>query len=103
MDESTPVLTTTIYHPSSGLELEFLKIWNNHFAPLAYSMGADDAHIYHNEVSDEFLASIHWPTRSHASIFLESAEFQEATRELNVFALVPSSKEHFEILRERAA
>ena len=103
MEESDPVLTTTIYHPKEGLETEFLKIWNHKIALLAYSLGADDAHIYHNETTDEFLASIHWRSKSLAIQFLNSFEFEEATRELNIFALVPSTKEHFEILRERAA
>ena len=98
-----PVLMTTIYHPSAGLEEEFLKIWNNRIAKLAYSMNADDAHIYHNETTDEFLASIHWPSKHHAATFLDSIDFKEGTRELNVFALIPSAKEHFEILIERAA
>ncbi len=103
MEESGSVLATTIYHPTGGLEDEFLKIWSNQIATLAYTMNADAAHIYHNENTDEFLASIHWPSKKFANQFLESTEFQEATRKLNAFCLVPSNKEHFEILIERAA
>lgn len=103
MEESSPVLATTIYHPIEGLEVEFLKVWNNKIAKLAYSMNADNAHIYHNENTDEFLASIHWPSKKLATTFLESTKFQQATKELNVYCLVPSTKEHFEILTERAA
>jgi heme-degrading monooxygenase HmoA len=107
MDESNqvsaPVLMTTIYHPSAGLEKEFLKIWDMRIARLAYSMSADDAHIYHNEVTDEFLASFHWPSKGAAIAFLNSDKFQEGTQELNLFTLIPSTKEHFEILKERAA
>ena len=66
-------------------------------------MGSDDVHIYHNEVTDEFLASIHWSSRTLASIFLESMEFRDVVTVINVYCLIPSSKESFEILTERAA
>ncbi len=103
MNTSEPVLSTTIYHPKTGSESSFLKKWNSGLAKIAYSMGADDAHIYHNEVTDEFLASIHWPSKELATNFLNSREFQECTRILNTYCIIPSTKEHFEILKERAA
>jgi heme-degrading monooxygenase HmoA len=103
MNTSESVLSTTIYHPKPGSESSFLKKWNSKLAKAAYSMGADDAHIYHNEESDEFLASIHWPSKELATNFLHSREFQECTSILNTYCIIPSTKEHFEILKERAA
>ncbi len=103
MEDIGPVLATTIYHPKGGQETEFVKIWTNKVARLAYYMGSDDVHIYHNENTREFVATIHWPSKTLASIFLESLEFTEATKAVNAACLIPSSKQSFEILRERAA
>ncbi len=103
MNESDPVLTTSIYHPKAGSEKNFIQFWTERIGNLAYEMGADTVGIYHNEDTDEYLASVHWPSEKFAKNFLKSGEFREATHELNTFCLIPSIKEHFEILRERAA
>lgn len=103
MDHSDPVLATTIYHPKAGSEQEFVKLWTERIGSLAYDMGADTAHIYHNEDTDEYLASVHWSSKRLVDNFLQSGEFLEASKDLNTFCLIPSTKDHFEILRERVA
>src|SRR3989338_11326900 len=98
MTQSEPVLITSIYHPKPGSERNFVKLWSEGIGNLAYEMGADTVGVYHNEDSDEYLASIHWPSEKLAKKFLSSSEFQEVTRELNSLCFIASSKEHFELL-----
>jgi len=100
---SEPVLTTSIYRPKTGSEKGFVKLWSSRVGNLAYDMGADTVGIFHNEETDEYLASIHWSSESAAKKFLHSPEFREALQELAIFCPISSSGEHFELLHEKAA
>jgi hypothetical protein len=101
--EAKAVLTTTIYHAKLGQEESLVKFWYHKFRILALEYGASEAHIYYNEVNDEHLAFIHWPTKGLAVNFLNSKEFTEINKNLNHYCLIPSNKLHFEILNEEAA
>ena|SRR3990167_3215026 len=103
MSRSEPVLITSVYRPKSGSEANFIKIWTSHIGNLAYDMGADSVGIFHNEDTDEYLASIHWPSEGSAKKFLNSPEFKEASQELSTFCSLPSIKDHFELFYEKAA
>jgi hypothetical protein len=101
--EAKAVLTTTTYHAKINQEEALVKLWNHKFRVLALEYGANEAHIYYNEVNDEFLALIQWPTKGLAINFLNSIEFSEVNKNLNHYCLIPTNKMHFEILNEEAA
>ena len=103
MKHKDAVLITTIYHPKPGYEDQFVKIWNDKVAALAYKMGATMVGIYHNENTEEYLGSSHWPTALQAEKFIDSPALKSATEATNHLCLVPASREVFEILREAAA
>ncbi len=102
MKHKDSVLITTIYHPSPGMEEAFIAIWNKTLKNLAYQMGAHMCGLYHNEESEQFLSSSHWPTKQLAETFLLSNELRQVTEEVNRFCLVPATRDMFEILKEAA-
>jgi heme-degrading monooxygenase HmoA len=102
MKPTDTVLLTATYHPKPGYEKEFLSLWDAKVKPLAMKYGADWASIYHNEETEEFLSSSHWPERAHADNFLEDESYHKALKELNKLSLIPPSKAFYEFLREAA-
>lgn len=102
MKHKDTVLVTTIYHPSPGMEKQFVAIWNKKLKPLAYKMGAHLSGLYHNEESDEFLSTSHWASKELAEKFLFSNELRKVTEEVNRFCLIPATREMFDILKEAA-
>ena len=103
MKHKDHVMVTAIYHPKPGYEDEFVRVWNDRVCSLAYEGGAEMMGVYHNEDTEEFFATGHWPTKQAAERFLNSRDLQEATHEINRLCLVPVTRELFEILREAAA
>ena len=102
MKHKDSVLVTVTYHPKPGHEEQFVQVWNEEVATIAHKMGATTIGIYHNEDTEDYLASTHWPTKEKAQAFLDSKELEEANEKTNKFCLVPASREVFEILREAA-
>lgn len=102
MKHKDTVLVTTIYHPFPGMEEQFVAMWNKKLKPLAYHMGANLSGLYHNEESDEYLSTSHWPSKDLAEKFLLSNELRKVTDEINRFCLVPATREMFDVLKEAA-
>ena len=102
MKPSDTVLVTATYHPKPGYEKEFLDIWNSKVKPLAIKYGATWASIYHNEETEEFLSSSHWPEKNKAETFLDDEKYRKALKELNKLSLLPPSKAFYDFLREAA-
>lgn len=95
-------LLIAIYYPKPGSEENFIQLWHEVITPLATKMGATQTGVFHNQDTDEFFTSSHWPTQETAEKFLTSTDFKKANDELNHLCLVPASRELFEILREAA-
>jgi len=102
MKHKDTVLLTATYYPKPGSEESFIKLWNKKICKLAYQMGATSVGMFHNEETEEFLISAHFPTKELVEAFLNSPALQKATDETNHLCLIPATKEMFEILREAA-
>ncbi len=103
MKHKASVLITATYHPKPGSEERFLSLWKKYIRTLAKKYHCTSIAIYHNETTEEFIASGYWPTEKSCRDFLHSNELLLATRELSVVCLVPPSREIYEIYREAAA
>ncbi len=103
MKHKDSVLVTTSYHPKPGLEKQFVRLWNKKLCKLSYESGVTVAGIYHNEDTDEFIASSLWPNKELVEKFLNSLKCQQAIDEVNKLCLIPASRGVFEILKEAAA
>lgn len=100
MKHRDTILISTIYHPRIGYEDQFIATWYKVLAPLAYKMGATLVGLYHNEESDEFLSTSHWPNKETAENFLISNQLKKANETINKYCLIPATREMFDILRE---
>ncbi len=100
MKRSLNVLITGAWHPKSGFEEAFVRLWNEKIHKLAYDMGGSRAGLYHNEETDVYLSSILFPSKEAAERFLSSEKFAKATHDLNQLCLIPIRKEFYDILPE---
>lgn len=102
MKHKDAILLTAIYYPKRGFEESFIKLWNKKICKLAYQMGATSVGMFHNEETEEFLISAHFPSKELVLAFLNSPAFKKANEETNHLCLIPATREMFEILREAA-
>lgn len=102
MKATDTVLVTATYHPNSGYEKDFIRIWDAKIKPIALKYGANWASIYHNEETEEFLSSTHWSTKKEAEKFLKDKDYLKALNELNKLSLIPPSRAIYDFLREAA-
>lgn len=102
MKHKEAVLLKAIYYPKRGCEESFIKLWNKKICKLGYQMGATSVGLFHNEDTEEFLVSAHFPSKELVHAFLNSMAFKKANEETNQLCLIPATREMFEILHEAA-
>ncbi len=102
MKHKRTAIVSAIYYPKPGYEDKFAKKWNESIYTLAKSMGATHVGLYHNEKTEEFLATAHWDEIEDAEKFLKSDKLKACGSNLNDLCLIPCSREIYDIFKEAA-